>query len=252
MSSPPGRTSPAALLILGVVILLPGCATGMVKISGGKFLMGSADPASPTNEMPLHPADLDSFRIGRFEVTNLEYKEFLDETGYRPDEQTDFLKHWEGGTYPPRQADHPVVYVNYHDAEAYLEWVGRRLPTEAEWEKAATWDSETKTKRPFPWGQKYSPWKARIEAQWTAPVGSKPEGNTPEGVSDLYGNVWEWTASWFQPYPQNEDGNPDYGERLKVTRGASFHTREITFTCTTRNPKDPSTRSPLIGFRAAK
>lgn len=214
--------------------------------------MGTADPAAPTSEMPSHPVQVETFFLGLHEVTNREFKEFIDETDYAPEDPADFLKHWEGGTYPAALADHPVVYVSYFDAEAYLEWAGQRLPTEPEWEKAATWDEETGTKRLFPWGDEREPRKARAEAGSTAPVGSHPEGNTPEGVSDLYGNVWEWTASWFQPYPENRDENPDYGETMRVTRGSSHHTREISFTCTTRNPKPPITRSPLIGFRPAR
>lgn len=244
----PGRIVVALLILQG---LMAGCATGMAKISGGKFLMGSPDPGAPTNEMPSHPVLLEAFSIAIHEVTNREYKEFLEATGYAPKDPTDFLRHWEGGTYPPDLADHPVVYVSYDDAQAYLKWAGRRLPTEAEWEKAATWDGESGTKRPYPWGEGYDPGKARVEAPSTAPVGSYPEGNSPEGVSDLFGNVWEWTSSWFQPYPENMDENPDYGVKLKVTRGASHHAREVAFTCTTRNPKPPGTRSPLIGFRAA-
>jgi iron(II)-dependent oxidoreductase len=240
------------LPVLLVALLSTGCATGMVKIRGGTFQMGSADPAAPTSEMPSHPVEVEAFSLGIHEVTNGEFQEFLDASGYEPADPTDFLKHWGGRTCPSHLADHPVVFVNYFDALAYLAWAGRRLPTEAEWEKAATWDDETRTKRRFPWGDEYDPKKARVEAPTTAPVGSRPGGSSPDGVSDLYGNVWEWTSSWFQPYPENMDENPDYGQRMRVTRGASYHAREISFTCTTRNPKPPGTRSPLIGFRVAR
>ncbi|MCZ6689476.1 MAG: SUMF1/EgtB/PvdO family nonheme iron enzyme [Planctomycetota bacterium] len=237
-------------LALGA-LLAPGCATGMVKIPGGEFQMGSPDPSSPTNEMPSHPVEVSAFYLGIHEVTNGEFQEFLHDSGYEPADPTDFVKYWGEGGCPPELVDHPVVYVNYFDAEAYLKWAGRRLPAEAEWEKAATWDAETKTKRRFPWGDEPDARGARLEAVSTAPVGSHPRGNSPEGVSDLFGNVWEWTSSWFQPYPENMDQNPDYGEKLRVTRGASYHTREIEFTCTTRNPQPPDVRSPLIGFRSA-
>lgn len=247
----PGKSRGLVLSALALVLSGTGCAAVMAKIPGGEFKMGRADPAAPTSEMPSHPVEVDTFQIALEEVTNGEYKEFLGESGYAPKDPTDFLKHWEGGAIPPNLADHPVVYVNYFDALAYLEWAGLRLPSEAEWEKAATWDGEARRKRRFPWGDTYDPAMARVEAPSTSPVGAHPQGNSPEGVSDLYGNVWEWTSSWFLPYPENMDENPEYGESLKVTRGASYHTREVTFTCTTRNPKPPNTRSPLIGFRAA-
>lgn len=238
-------------ILLGA-LLLGGCASGMVRIDGGVFPMGSDDPSAPSSEKPRHSVRVETFHIGVHEVTNREFKEFLDETGYTPDDPDGFLDHWKEGTYPPSLADHPVVYVSHFDAEAYLEWAGQRLPTEAEWEKAAAWDEEAGSKRRFPWGDEYDPGKARVEAPSTAPVGSHPEGCTPEGIADLYGNVWEWTSSWFLPYPGNEEENPDYGGTMKVVRGASYHAREVTFTCMTRNAKPPGTRSPLIGFRPAE
>ena len=241
-----GRRTALALL---ASFLLPACASGMAKVRGGEFLMGSADPAAPTSEMPRHPLEVDSFRIGVHEVTNREFKEFLDATGYRPADPAGFLEHWVEGTYPPQLAEHPVVHVNYFDAEAYLEWVGGRLPTEAEWEKAATWDEGESEKTAFPWGNEYDASRAQVESTSTAPVGSHPRGHTPEGLADLYGNVWEWTSSWFEPYPENMDGNPHYGARFRVVRGGSYHAGEVIFTCLTRNPKEPTTRSPLIGFR---
>jgi iron(II)-dependent oxidoreductase len=224
----------------------------MVKVPSGQFQMGTADPMAPTDEMPLHAVEVDSFWMAIHPVTNGEFQRFLDETGYVPEDREGYLLHWGGDACPPEIADHPVVHVSYHDAEAYLEWAGARLPTEAEWEKASTWDDDAGRKRRFPWGDEEDPSRAHVQAETTAPVGSHPLGTTPDGIADLYGNVWEWTSTWYGPYPENLDENPDYGEKKKVCRGVSYHPGEVQFGCTTRNPRRPTTRSPLIGFRAAE
>ena len=251
----PRRRCLAALRFALLATLLPagvtGCHAGMVRIPGGEFQLGSPDPVSPTNEMPMHPNTLKSYWLGIHEVTNGEFHEFLVATGYRPDDSQGFLEHWGAAAPPPELAAHPVVYVSLRDAEAYCEWAGRRLPTEAEWERAATWDADTARKALFPWGDDEDPSRAQVQAQGTAAVGAHPEGNSPDGIADLYGNVWEWTSSWYGPYPENLDEDPDYGETKRVVRGVSFHPDEIRLGCTTRNPQPPGTRSPLIGFRVA-
>lgn len=241
-----------ALLLAGLLPTgIAGCHAGMVRIEPGEFHLGSPYPVSPTREMPMHAVKLEAYWLGLHEVTNAEFHEFILATGYRPADPEGFLAHWGGTAPPPDLADHPVVFVSHDDALAYCEWAGRRLPTEAEWERAATWDAATGGKRLFPWGDEEEPSRARVRAEGTAPVGSHPEGNSAEGVADLYGNVWEWTASWYGPYPENLDEDPDYGETKRVVRGGSFHPDETAITCTSRNPQLPATRSARIGFRVA-
>ncbi len=239
----------ACVLAATLAFALSACHAGMVKISAGEFQLGSPEPVSPTNEMPMHPIKLESYWMAVHEVTNGEFHEFLQSTGYRPADPADFLRHWGGPNPPPEQLGHPVVYVSHHDAVAYCEWAGGRLPTEAEYERAATWLAESDRKRRFPWGDEEDPARAQIQAEGTAPVGSHPDGNNPDGVADLYGNVWEWTDSWYGPYPENLDTDPDYGETKRVVRGVSYHPDEIRLGCTTRSAHLPGARSPLIGLR---
>lgn len=134
---------------------------------------------------------LPAFLIDKTEVTNKQYKEFLDNTGYQPTWPKNFIKHWEDGDYPSGKANHPVVWVSVEDAKAYAIWAGKRLPTEYEWQKAAQGDDG----RDWPWGNIYDPDKANMDSRDTKPVGSYPEGASPYGCMDLTGNVWEWTNS---------------------------------------------------------
>ncbi|MCH7978396.1 MAG: SUMF1/EgtB/PvdO family nonheme iron enzyme, partial [Acidobacteria bacterium] len=160
--------------LAGLLLLASGCHGGMVRVPGGEFLMGSADPVAPTNEMPRHAVELDAFHIDIHEVTNARFKEFLDETGYVPDDPTDFLAHWKQGRPPEGLVDHPVVYVSYDDAVAFAGWAGRRLPTEQEWERSATWDPADEKKRRFPWGPGEDPARAQVQSDGTAPAGHHP------------------------------------------------------------------------------
>ena len=134
---------------------------------------------------------LPSYLIDKTEVTNEQYKAFLDATGYQPKWPRNFLKHWRNGNYPKGKANHPVVWVSIEDAKAYARWEGKRLPTEYEWQKAAQGDDG----RDWPWGNIYDPEKANMDSRDTKPVGSYPEGASLYGCLDLTGNVWEWTNS---------------------------------------------------------
>ena len=133
-----------------------------------------------------------AFFIDRTEVTNEQFKTFLEASGYKPERPENFLRHWQGGTYPKGKGRHPVVWVSLEDAKAYAEWAGKRLPEEIEWQKAAQ-DTDS---RAWPWGNLFDPDKANMDSRGTMHVGSYPEGASPCGCLDMAGNVWEWTDSF--------------------------------------------------------
>jgi len=149
------------------------------------------------------------FYIDRTEVTNEQFKKFLDATGYQPRWPENFLRHWRNGTYPEGKAAHPVVWVSLEDAKAYAKWAGKRLPTEAEWQKAAQGNDG----RVWPWGNVYDPDKANTDSPATRPVDSYPQGASPYGCLDMTGNVWEWTDSFAT------DGYHDFS----WLRGGSYY-----------------------------
>lgn len=220
----------AALGFLFALITLSGCQkppTDMVLIPGGEFIMGSNEVDREAkamqygsrkpwfaNEKPEHKVFLDDFYIDKTEVTNKQYKEFIDATGHRtpPD--------WTGGAYQEKLADNPVVFVNWFDAEAYCKWRNKRLPTEAEWEKAARGTDG----RVFPWGNEFDIKKVNTMGEFggTTPVGFFPDGKSPYGLLDMAGNVQEWTSDWYKPYQNNDFNDPDYGEKFKVVRGGGW------------------------------
>ncbi|MBI3397721.1 MAG: formylglycine-generating enzyme family protein [Deltaproteobacteria bacterium] len=220
----------------------------MVLVPGGEFTMGSNDwwPKSG----PEHKRNLPAFYIDIYEVTNKRFKTFVDTTGYKPPD------HWEGNKIPEGKEKHPVVYVSWFDAEAFCRWEGKRLPSEAEWEKAARGTD----KRTFPWGDKFSRDKANTPQygkEDTMPVASFESGKSPYGVYNMAGNVWEWTADWFKPYPENTHPDENYGEKYKVLRGGSWYDCTY-YKCGISAPTynriffNPQTRNNNFGFRCAK
>jgi len=216
---------------------------GMVLVPGTKFHFIQVNrwreglQLLPYKEGPIGDAyvedsfvDLDSFYIDIHEVTNKQYKEFLDATGYKPKWPMNFLKHWKNGKIPKGKENYPVVYVDYWDAKAYAEWAGKKLPTEAQWQYAA----QGTDGRIFPWGDKWDPKKANVNSNGTKPVGSYPKGASPFGVLDMAGNVaemtdsfqddgWHWFSyirggSWFQSFASlwyMENGVVTNRQRLK-------------------------------------
>ena len=190
----------------------------MVLIPAGKFIMGS-NKRMP-DEGPQHTVYLDSYYIDVYEVTNAQYKKFIDATKRRSP------SHFRNRTYPAGKADHPVTEVTWYDAEAYCGWAGKRLPTDQEWEKAARGTDG----RMFPWGDEFDTDKANTPQRWeklhqegdTMPVGSFPNGVSPYGVYDMSGNVWEWTSSWYKAYPGNKHPSENYGEQYKTLKGGSW------------------------------
>jgi formylglycine-generating enzyme required for sulfatase activity len=176
----------------------------MVKVPAGKFNFlvdyrwteGLTLDSLKIDETGYHyrsskTVTLPDYLIDKTEVTNEQYKAFLDATGYQPKWPRNFLNHWEDGEFPSGKANHPVVWVSVEDAKAYATWAGKRLPTEYEWQKAAQGDDG----RDWPWGNSYDPDKANMDSRDTKSVGSYPEGASPYGCLDMTGNVWEWTNS---------------------------------------------------------
>jgi formylglycine-generating enzyme required for sulfatase activity len=220
----------------------------MVIVPAGEFTMGSNDwwPKS----QPEHRRHVDAFYIDKYEVINLRYKSFVDATGHR------LPGHWVGGNIPKGRGDHPVIFVDWFDADAFCRWEGKRLPREEEWEKAARGTD----KRAFPWGDKFYNNKANTPQyghEDAMPVGSFEDGRSPYGVYDMAGNVWEWTDGWFKPYPGNTHPDENYGERYKVTRGGSWYDCTY-YKCGISAPAynriffDSKTKNNNFGFRCAK
>ncbi|MGA2326640.1 MAG: SUMF1/EgtB/PvdO family nonheme iron enzyme [Bryobacteraceae bacterium] len=231
-----------------------------VTIPAGTFLMGAQrqDPAKPNydpiafeDESPVHEVYLDAYRIGRYPVTVEEYARFLDDEGYRgrreqPEDWADQLLH------PNR----PVVSVTWDEAAAYCAWAGGRLPTEAEWERAA----RGSVGRKYPWGNE-APDPSRANYDQTrvglaTPVGVFPRGMAPEGIHDLAGNVWEWVADWYGEdcYGKSPRGNPRgpaQGE-TRVLRGGSWYYFARSLRASHRGDVRPESRYPDIGFRCVR
>jgi iron(II)-dependent oxidoreductase len=243
-----------------------GALRGDVELPGGAFQLG-ADPATGfvfDNEKWAHPVHLAPFRIARVAVTNGEFLEFVESGGYRRREWwseagwawragagAEGPRYWkrEGNAWLQRRfdavtplvADHPVIHVNWHEAQAYCRFAGRRLPTEAEWEYAAAWDARAGGKRRYPWGETGpAAAHANLESNGPVVVDAFGAGDSASGCRQLIGNVWEWTESSFDPYPgfvidpYKEYSLPWFGTH-KVLRGASFATTRRLVRNTFRN-----------------
>jgi iron(II)-dependent oxidoreductase len=262
---------------------------GDVHIPGGSYRLG-AEPTEPfvfDNEKWAHAVAVDDFRISRTPVTNGEFAGFVQDGGYRRrDLWSDAGWLWrqaacaqspvywvagEGGRWRVRCFDQlvplaecePVSHVNWYEAEAYCRWAGRRLPTEAEWELAASAEPSADgggllpAKRAFPWGQEApTPARANLDgwAQGCVEVGALADGDSAFGCRQMMGNVWEWTASTFVPYPGfTPDPYREYSEpwfhSRKVLRGGSWATRARLLRNTWRNFFTPERRDVIAGFR---
>ncbi|NOX42401.1 MAG: formylglycine-generating enzyme family protein [Gammaproteobacteria bacterium] len=225
----------------------------MVFILGGEFVMGSNSRLP--DEAPEHKVMLNGFWIDKYEVTNFQYKKFIDETKWRSP------SHFENRTFPANKIDHPVTFVSWKDASAYCEWAGKKLPSDKEWEKAARGTDV----RIYPWGDVYHTDKVNSPQRWlerklegdTTPVGAFGEGKSPYGLYDMSGNVWEWTASWYQAYPGNTHASENYGQTYKTLKGGSwwncsFYKCGISAPTFNRSFFLRSTKNKSFGFRCAK
>ena len=223
----------------------------MALVPEGEFIMGSED--GDTDERPTHKVTLSNFYISKYEVTQAQYKKFLDATK-RPEPS----ENWD----PDTKGSYPVTNVSWDDASTFCEWAGGRLPTEAEWEKAARGTDA----RRYPWGNAPEPSCMRVNYMEcggsTKPVGSYPTGVSPYGCFDMAGNVWEWVADWFDDkyYTYTPSNNPPGPRNIMVSGAASkrvFRGGSATFDvrsipCANRNGADPSSKDGSIGFRLAK
>jgi formylglycine-generating enzyme required for sulfatase activity len=253
---------PAAAAMAVPVKLEPAVkTTEMIHIPAGVFLMGRSVERTSTegrgndDETPEHQVYVPGFYMDKYETTNIQYKAFLDASGIKPP------RNWRGGNIPPGKDHHPVNYVSWFEANDYCHWVGKRLPTEAEWEKGAR---GTKGLH-FPWGNTFDPMKANTPQHWlaldkkgdTMPVGSFENGKSPFGLYDMAGNLYEWTSSWYKPYPHNNKPNAHYGYKNKIVRGGSWYDC-LSYGCGLSAPTFNRTRfAPIIrnksfGFRCAK
>lgn len=216
----------------------------MVLVPAGPFIMGSGE--GNLDETPPHERDLPAFYIDVTEVTGAQYARFLRETGGSPP------PHWPSAAPPDGKADQPVTNVSWFDAMRYAIWAGKRLPTEAEWEKAARGTDG----RRFPWGDTPDKARANIGGEKIRPVGGHPQGASPFGCLDIAGNVWEWTADWYEPYPGTNARTIAFGRQYKVMRGGGaeyFYTlNENTGRCALRGRILPYAGEDYLGFRCAQ
>lgn len=264
---------------------VPADADGMVRFPGGTVDVGTDDrTAAYDNERPRHAVEIAPFRIGAWAVTNAEYAAFIADGGYdaralwseagwkhRQEAGLVAPQFWEmrDGTWwtrsmdaeTPVDGDRPVCHVCWYEAEAYCRWAGGRLPTEQEWEAAASWDPGTGTRRAYPWGDDApGPLDANLDqlAFQAAPTGAYPRNVSPIGAYGMIGDVWEWTASDFAPWPGYQTfPYPEYSELFfgpdyKVLKGGSWATRPGAIRNTFRNWDYPIRRQIFSGFRMAR
>ncbi|AKZ59674.1 Iron(II)-dependent oxidoreductase EgtB [Streptomyces ambofaciens ATCC 23877] len=256
-----------------------------VLVPGGPFTMGtSTEPWALDNERPAHRREVAPFHLDTTPVTNGAYQAFIDDGGYddprwwAPAGWDHVRRHsltaplfWrrDGGQWLRRRfgvtevvpADEPVVHVCWYEADAYARWAGRRLPTEAEWEKAARHDPAGDRTARYPWGDADpGPEHANLGQRHLrpAPAGSYPAGESPLGIRQLIGDVWEWTSSDFTPYPgfeafpYKEYSEVFFGPEYKVLRGGSFAVDAVACRGTFRNWDYPTRRQIFSGFRTAR
>ena len=265
----------------------------MIIIPAGSFLMGNngAEPFSTDAELPKHRVDLPTYEIGKYEVTRGQYRKFMEAGGY--DEPGHWSKEgwkwkeqvgrkepaqwateqeWVGHGYGPHrftQTDrHPVVGVTYYEAEAYCKWAGGRLPTEAEWEKAARWTGTHANV--FPWGDTWDPEKCNNiddtnpaaggeKRLQSAPVGSYPDGASPHGCLDIVGNAYEWVADWYKSYPDAKQPVDRTGQH-RFARGGCWDDGPMNNRCAyrgwslrpDRSGHNPRSDCDHIGIRVAR
>lgn len=284
-AAPPVSWDPAS------VPSLPGGGPlpGDVEVPGGNYLLGAMkdQPYVFDNEKWAHPVEVAPFSIAKAPVTNAEFAQFVEDGGYQREALWDHegwrwrmetqaaapvywrgeAGHWEQRSFhrwTPLEPHHPVIHVNWYEAEAYCKWAGRRLPSEAEWEMAASTatsdngNSLGQLKRLYPWGNE-APDAARTNLdgvhQGTVDVGAFPQSDSAFGCRQMIGNVWEWTSDPFYPFPgylldlpYKEYSAPWFGYR-KVLKGGAWPTRARMTRNTYRNFFTPDRQDVFAGFR---
>lgn len=255
-----------------------------VKIKGGIFEMGyNGKEFSYDIELPEHKTYLEDYEIGIFPITNREYLEFINDGGYETykywlSDGWEKVKsnNWKSPMYWEKIDDEwyvrdflgirkinpnePVCHVSYYEADAYCKWAGKRLPTEAEWEKAACWNETKQEKTIFPWGNN-SPTEEKCNLlesyHWgCTEIGTYPSGKSPSGCEQMIGDVWEWTSSEFVGYPGFKTGFDEYNDKWftnqKVLRGGSFGTPKMSIRGSYRNFFRLDERWLFSGFRCVE
>jgi formylglycine-generating enzyme required for sulfatase activity len=272
------RLGPLAAAAALFNALAAGCTPpvppDMVRVPAGSFVMGTNEVDTDgealeyglpepfyADERPELHGHLDEFFIDRYEVTHAQYKTFIDASGHVAPED------WIGGRFAPERADYPIAFVAWYDANDYCKWAGKRLPTEAEWEKAARGPNGLR----YPWGNDFKAENANVSTSASLfgtakAVGRYEAGKSPYGAYDMIGNVWEWTDSWYEPYPNhpNPTSNERFGRGMRVTRGLSFmsvghfggdayhRVLSILARASFRSYDVPTSRLADVGFRCAK
>jgi iron(II)-dependent oxidoreductase len=259
----------------------------MIEVPGGSCTIGAGGWAESgfayDNERPRHRTDVRGYLIGRTPITNATYLTFVEGGGYerrewwsdegwswkedyditRPQSWTpDLRAEWRLSGLEPLHPDRPVVHVSWFEADAFARAHAGRLPTEAEWEKAATWDQEQQTARLHPWGDEPAVPGVHanldVLAGGPAAAASHQQGASPYGCLGMIGDVWEWTASEFSgypgfaPFPYREYSEVFFGSRYKVLRGGSWATRPSVAAATFRNWDYPQRRQIFSGLRIAR
>ena len=242
-----------------------------IEIPGGEFYMGSDAAEALDNERSRHLCYLEAYSIDRYPVTCGQYQTFMTSGGYQnpnwwsadgwkwlQGEAVDRPLYWSEN---PAFNNHPVCGVSWYEAEAYCNFSDKRLPSEAEWEKAASWDATNQTYRIYPWGD--SPPNGSLcnhsnNIANTSPVDSFPKGASAAGCCDMLGNVWEWTASTFEAYPGFESypyrgySEVYFDGEHRVLKGGSWATFPQALRSSFRNWYYPGVRQIIAGFRCAK
>ncbi len=227
----------------------------MVSVPAGPFLMGTQSPKGRADEWPQRTVHVDAFAIDTVEVTNERYMTFVATTGHRSPPNP----YGTGVLLSVKGIEQlPVVQVTWYDAKAYCAWAKKRLPTEAEWEKAAR-GSDGRT---FPWGEDApTPKRANYDREWLDDktlhaVGSLPSGDSPYGIKDMSGNAREWVQDWYDPdyyanAPAKNPQGPDKGI-VRVIRGGSWHSPQSDITATARGRGGFALQTHGTGFRCAR
>ena len=257
----------------------------MVYVPAGEFTMGS--DSGDADEAPPHTVTLDAFWIDRTEITNAMFTKFVQATGYTTDaEKAGKSRIWKGSAWQDVDGlnwlhpedpstgisdlmDYPVIHVSWTDANAYCSWATRRLPTEAEWEKAADWDDQRNRRNAFPWGNEFNgnllnfcdkncsfagDKSSDDGFKTTAPVGSFPGGASAYGALDMAGNVWEWVSDWYDTYDKSPAANPKGPESgtYRVLRGGSWSNTMSHVRAAERGNGVPWNSYFDVGFRCAR